>query len=125
MKFKRLLSVGLALCLTLAFSSTAFAADHQNKTTNKTSVTTTDSMITPDFASTHPVLYPTHDVTAWVTAQPSLFVRSGAGDTYTAVDTVYYGDQLYVFSTTSNNWAYIGNGYVSGYYLTTVLSDIV
>jgi len=126
MKIKRLVSIGLAICLTLAFSTTAFAAEQNGKITNNTSVTTTkkaDSIITPNFASLHPVLYGYTGV-AWVTAEPTLFVRSGPGDSYTAVDLLWYGDQVIVSSTTSNNWAYIGNGYSSGYYLTTVFGDI-
>jgi uncharacterized protein YgiM (DUF1202 family) len=120
MKIKRLVTIALAICLTLVFSSSAFAAELP---TGNTTISMADSVITPNFASPHPVLYGYTGV-AWVTAQPSLLLRTGPGSTYTAVDTVYYGDQLIVSNTSTNNWAYVDYyAWCSGYYLTTTTGD--
>ncbi|WP_075367250.1 SH3 domain-containing protein [Desulfosporosinus metallidurans] len=113
MKIKRLVSIGLAVCLTLVFSATAFAATPSTSTSTSVSA----ANVSPLYPSPNP---PPPGYVGWaiVTAQPSMIVRSGPGSNYSNIGTVLYGDSVYCYSVDSNEWAYIGNGgYVSAYYL--------
>jgi hypothetical protein len=118
MKVKRLVSICLAVGLTFAFSVTAFAATPPN-----TTVTTATAKVSPLFPSQHPVLYGYLGL-AWVTAQPSLLIRQYPNSSATPVGTLNYGEQVNITFTTTDNWAYMGGGWCSGYYLTTVHGDI-
>jgi uncharacterized protein YgiM (DUF1202 family) len=121
MKIKRLVSICLAVGLTLAFSATAFAATPSPASVTAPSTTSiTAKTVSPQGLAYNPPT-PGWYGYCYVTAEPSLNMRSAPSSTASILFTVPYGELLYVYTCYSNGWSnisYNGNfGYCSSAYL--------
>ena len=123
MKIKRLVSICLAVGLTLAFSATAFAATPSLKSVTEPSTTSiTAKMVSPLGLASNPPK-PGYSGYCYVTAEPSLNMRSAPSSTAPILFTVPYGELLYVYTCYSDGWSNISYNGNYGYCLSAYLNQ--
>lgn len=108
-KIKFITSSLLALCMILSFSFAALAA------TPSTAAITTNNIISPNGLADHP---PTVGWAGYVyvTAEPSLALRSSASTSSSIKLYIPYGTLIYDNETYSNGWSYVKYNYNGQYW---------